>query len=475
MFKKYIIYGFGASGLNVAKYLFKLNEDFILTDDNPESIISAAEIFGNDKVCESALVENYVDSNSTIIFSPGIPLFYPTRHKILDIVNSKSAKIICDIELFYKITKQLSYKNFYIGITGTNGKSTSSQLTYEILKEIFPSTYLSGNIGIACFDLLNKKNFDLNSDFRLSNFVLEISSYQLDLITDTHLDVAALTNITPDHIDRHGSFENYFMAKKSIFKNLRKNDYAVIAIDNEYSSQIYYQLIDEKISAEIIPVSSSKKLSFGISIVDGFLYKNIDEFKKYDLRKMVLRGQHNMENIAISFANSYLVAKKRNLVTDEVENKIINTIINFKGLKHRMQHVGNIGKINFINDSKATNAESTLNALKSYDNIFWILGGRPKSGGIDILKPFFSKITKAYLIGESTKDFAIALKNNGVLYEECSILENAFKKAYKDAKNSGLNHKNILLSPACASFDQWKNFEERGDYFCRLFDEIKGQ
>lgn len=461
------------SGLNVARYLSKLNEDFILTDDNSLALISPSETYGIDKVCDANLVENYIDSNSTIIFSPGIPLYYPKRHKILDIVNEKSAKIICDIELFYKMTKKASENNFYIGITGTNGKSTSSQLTYEILKEIFPSTYLSGNIGIACFDLLNKKSLDLNSNFNLSNFVLEISSYQLDLISETHLDVAALTNITPDHIDRHGSFENYLMTKKSIFKNLKKGDCAVIAIDNENSALIYNQLLEEKNEAEIVPVSSKRKLPYGVSVVDGFLYKNIDEFKKYDLRKMFLRGQHNMENVAISFANSYLVAKKRNMVNNDVENKIISAIINFKGLKHRMQHVGNIGEINFINDSKATNAESTLNALKSYDNIFWILGGRPKSGGIDILKPFFPKITKAYLIGESAKDFAIVLKNNGVLHEECSILENAFKKAYEDAKNSGLNHKNILLSPACASFDQWKSFEERGDYFCMLFDEIK--
>ena len=156
----------------------------------------------------------------------------------------------------------------------------------------------------------------------------------------------------------------------------------------------------------------------------------------------------------------------------ELEQKIIAAIKKFKGLRHRMQLLGNVDGINFINDSKATNAESTENALKSYENIFWILGGKQKEGGISSLQPYFNKVAKAYLIGEATEEFAKVLSKNNVEFAKCIDLKNAFNAAFLDAKKSGLKERNILLSPACASFDQWKNFEERGDYFCREFDEI---
>jgi UDP-N-acetylmuramoylalanine--D-glutamate ligase len=158
---------------------------------------------------------------------------------------------------------------------------------------------------------------------------------------------------------------------------------------------------------------------------------------------------------------------------EKSEEQIISAIKKFKGLRHRMQLLGEIDGVKFINDSKATNAESTENSLKAYDKIFWILGGKSKEGGISTLTPFFHKIHKAYLIGDASEEFAKTLKESSVAFEKCGDLKNAFKKAFFDAKNISLSEKNILLSPACASFDQWKNFEERGDFFCKTFDELQ--
>ncbi len=480
----YIIYGLGISGLAAVRYFYKNGHNVIIVDDNEVTIkntkakllqeglittdqtaeaidqssknnnnlLAKIQFLTADKIAEKC------DANTIIVFSPGIPLYYPKRHFILDIVSKTKAKLMCDIELFYLLNQEKKF----LAITGTNGKSTTTALVGYIFEQLKIDVQIGGNIGKPCFDLPPSPLY-----------VFETSSYQLDLIKKSHFSIASLTNITPDHIDRHGSYQNYIAVKKSIFKNQKNGDFAIIGVDNNDSRKIYDELkADKSFKARIIGVSTQKIIEDGVTIINGMLYNKINAAQDVImLDGLILKGEHNMQNIAIAFANIYCHFLQQNIINFSTK-QIIDIIKSFKGLRHRMQYLGQVENINFINDSKATNAESSENALKSYENIFWILGGKQKEGGINMLKPYFSKVIKAYLIGQASDEFAQLLENSGVVYEKCQKLEKAFKKAFLDAKNSGLKEKNILLSPACASFDQWKNFEERGDYFCKSFDEI---
>jgi len=518
---KYVIYGLGISGISALNFLAKNNEEVIATDDNFQSIENAKASFakgvgiaiGNDggfieasdyskknhpsqaplaidppsfysqnsysdlselqttsrlskrpKFMQPDEIE--YDSNTKIIFAPGIPLYFPKPHKILEIVKKTQAKLVCDLEVFYQ---KNSEQNF-LAITGTNGKSTTTALTGFILKELKLPSEIGGNIGLPCFDLM-----DLPDVSAKKTYIFETSSYQLDLIDKIHFKVAAFLNITPDHIDRHGSLEGYVNTKKRIFKNQVKGDYAAINVDNVNSKSVFDELQkDQNLQATLIPISTKNLHENGISVINGTLYNKIyGEDSQFDLGKIFLKGEHNAENIAMAFALVYCHLKQENLLDKVQQLQIIEAIKKFKGLRHRMQFLGSIDGINFINDSKATNAESTENALKAYDYIFWILGGRPKEGGISSLTSYFRKITKAYLIGEASDDFAKVLEENSVAFEKCENLANAINKSFTEAKKYSLKEKNILLSPACASLDQWKNFEERGDFFCKTFDELQ--
>jgi UDP-N-acetylmuramoylalanine--D-glutamate ligase len=468
---KYVIYGLGISGLSAIRFFAKSDYNVTATDDNLQSIEIAKtklleenlEIFSKVKFLKPE--EIVFDNLTTIIFAPGIPLYLPKPHKILEIAKKTQAKLVCDLEVFYQINLQ---QNF-LAITGTNGKSTTTALTGFIFKELNLPSEIGGNIGIPCFDLTNLP--DYNSE---KTYIFEMSSYQLDLIDKIHFKVAGFLNITPDHIDRHGSFEVYIEAKKRIFKNQTQGDYTAINVDNENSKLVFDDLKNDKsFQATLVPISTKNSYENGISVVNGVLYNKISENNStFNLDEIFLKGEHNAENIAMAFALTYCHLKQQNLLQDNSQSQIITAIKKFKGLKHRMQFLGTINGVNFINDSKATNAESTKNALKAYDNIFWILGGKAKEDGISSLTPYFNKIVKAYLIGDATEDFAKVLKQNSVNFEKCDNLENALNKSFLEAKKYSLKENNILLSPACASFDQWKNFEERGDFFCKFFNEL---
>ena len=445
---KYVVYGLGISGLSTAKFLAKNGEDVVTTDDN-EKTLSDLRLVKPDEI--------KYDAATIISFAPGIPLYFPKPHKILEIVKKTGATLACDIEIFYR---RNSEKNF-IAITGTNGKSTTTALSGFIFKELGIPAEIGGNIGVPCFDLPHSKNY-----------IFETSSYQLDLLSQTHFHIAALLNITPDHLDRHGSMAGYIEAKKRIFRNQTEKDFALIDVDNENSRKVFDELkADKNFRATLVPISTKKIQENGVALFGGKLVNKIGgENSELELKSEFLRGEHNDQNMAFAFAITFLCARRKAIGVSQDE--IISAIKKFKGLHHRMQIIGKIGEIKFINDSKATNAESTENALKAYENIFWILGGRAKDGGISTLQPYFKKIHKAFLIGEATEEFAKILEKNSVNFEKCGDLKTAFEKAFLEAKKSSLTEKNIILSPACASFDQWKNFELRGDYFCKLFDEL---
>lgn len=456
-----VVYGLGISGISCAKFLAKNNENIIATDDNNSSIENFKKSLPENSTIKFLKPEEIIyKKDDIVIFSPGIPLFYPKKHKILEVKQTKNIDLMCDMELFY----QKNSKNNFIGITGTNGKSTTTALTGFIFKELNLNSEIGGNIGKPCFDLpQNQQNF---------SYIFECSSYQIDLFNKIRFQVASLLNITPDHIDRHGSIENYIEIKKKIFQNQKEGDFALINIDDDITKKIYDELkTDKNFKANLVAISNKNRLGEGVSYFNNELSCNILEKKfsaKFDSK--YLKGLHNSQNIAFAFASVFCFSLIKNLKIDK--NLIIKAIQKFQGLKHRNQILGQYHGVTFVNDSKATNAESTKNSLLAFDNIFLILGGRAKENGINELVPLFNKVKKIYLIGEATEEFAKVLEKNNVAFEKSNELNIAFQKAFLDAKKLDLLETNIILSPACSSFDQWKNFEERGDYFCKLFDEL---
>ena len=455
--KKTLVFGLGISGNVAVKFLLDQQIQVLAGDDNKDSLTALANNFTdqkNLKIVDDIKQINWADIDC-LILAAGIPLKYPAPHPIAVEATKHNCPIVCDVEILYLFNQQAKF----IGITGTNGKSTTTALTSHIFESAHKTSAVGGNIGIAALSMPK-----LNQD---ENYIIEMSSYQLELITKTHFHIAALLNITPDHLDRHHDMAGYIAVKKRIFLNQNENDFAVIGIDNINSKAVFDDLKnDQNFRAKLIPISTKNASEGGVAVIGNIIYNNLGHKKSvidFGERKF-LRGGHNAQNIAVAFANCFLSGIS--------ESDIIAAIQTFKGLRHRMQLIKKIDNINFINDSKATNAESTENALKPYDNIYWILGGRAKNGGIESLVPYFSKIKYAFLIGEATEEFTQTLDGK-VRYFKCGDLKTAFEMAYKEAlKDQPLVEKNILLSPSCASFDQWKSFEQRGDFFIKLVEGI---
>lgn len=413
------VFGLGKAGTGAIKALAAGGANIVAWDDNSR--------------CEYSLeIEKWPWQKLTyLVLSPGIPFTHPTPHKVVKLAQQYNVPIVCDIELLYFAQPQARF----VGITGTNGKSTTTALIGHIIREAKIPCEVGGNIGISALELS-----PLGAD---GIYVIETSSYQLDLLDKTHFNVAILLNVTPDHLDRHGDMDGYIKAKKRIFKNQNVNDVAVIGIDNIHTKKI----ADSKpTAAQIISISAFEK---------------IDELGLGALP--YLPGAHNKENIAAAFA----ACSALNIPHE----KIIAGIKSFKGLAHRMERVAEKNGVLFINDSKATNAEAAEKALLSYEKpILWIAGGKAKEGGIDMLAPLFSHIEHAYLIGDAQERFAKTLEANRVAHTRCGTLDKAVKQAYEKART--LTKTTVLLSPACASFDQFKNFEERGEIFSKLVKEL---
>lgn len=449
---KYLIYGLGKSGKSAAKSLSKNNE-VIVTDDSQQTLNNTKDLVTKkfDDIDFSQI--------NKVILAPGIPLFFPKEHPILEKQRQYNFELICDIDEFYQLNKD----NIFIGITGTNGKSTTTALLEHIFKNLNIKSSAGGNIGTPVFDFNNgQKNH---------SFIFEISSFQLDLVKKLKLNIACLLNITPDHLDRHGSMENYIKSKTNIFNNQTSKDYALVNIDDDHTKSIFDHLKTQN-RQNLIPLSTKTNLENGFSYIDteitiktNFLQSHIKLEHEY------LKGIHNKQNILSALATTICFLQSQNKKINLEE--IINSIKNFKGLKHRQEFVRSIDNINFINDSKATNSDSTKTALNSYKNIFLILGGREKDGISNII-PELKKVKKIYLIGESSDNFAKILEKNSIDFVKNKQLNVALENAFFDAQKTTQQEQiNILLSPACSSYDQFKNFEERGEYFCKLVNELQ--
>ncbi|HEX6959553.1 MAG TPA: UDP-N-acetylmuramoyl-L-alanine--D-glutamate ligase [Ferrovibrio sp.] len=442
------VFGLARSGLATAQALTAGGALVRPWDDN-EAARMAAEVAGLQTM---PLYDATLAGCAGLALAPGVPLTHPAPHDVVAAARRVGIPVIGDIELLIRELHPVIY-----GVTGTNGKSTTTALLAHILTAAGRKIALGGNIGTPVLGLPRLAPGD-------GAYVLEMSSYQLDLTPSLHARIAIVLNITPDHLDRHGTLENYAAIKARIFAGQGEGDTAVIGVDDEHCRAIHAQLTAEKGGRRIVAVSIDRVLDRGVSAVDGMLYE--DGKAVFALDFPALPGAHNGQNIAAAFA----AARAAGLDGPAIRAGIAG----FPGLRHRLQRVGSIDGIPCINDSKATNAESAAKALASFDAIYWIAGGKPKTGGIEGLRPFFSRIRHASLIGEAAAGFAETL-GDAVPHALCGTLDKALDDALAAAKRDKAADGVILLSPACASFDQFKSFEHRGDEFIRLVTQRGGQ
>ncbi len=455
--KKVAVFGLGRTGNPCALALQEGGAIVYAWDDNEKTRENAANLGVN----LGDLNQIDFDEIYALVMSPGVPIYGPKMHWAAKKAVEKNVPIIGDIEIFAREINILPPESApkTIGITGTNGKSTTTALIAHILQFAGKDVRMGGNIGTGILSL--------DPPRAGAYYVLELSSYQLDLAKSLRLDVAVQLNISEDHLERHGNMERYVAAKRNIFANQTKLDTAIIGVDEEWGEAQCTNFVAAG-NRFIVPVSSWQFVSPGVCAVGGILWDagtgRANEVADLRLAK-ALPGAHNGQNAAAAYA-----ACKALGLSSEI---IVQAILNFGGLKHRLQEVDKIGNVKFYNDSKATNADASLQALKAFDKLRWIVGGEAKTDGIDPLIPYFNKITKAYLIGAASDRFAKTLKN--VPHKKCGDMKAAVRAAFDDAKANYPNEELIVLSPACASFDQYKDFEARGDDFINVVAQIASE
>jgi UDP-N-acetylmuramoylalanine--D-glutamate ligase len=293
--------------------------------------------------------------------------------------------------------------------------------------------------------------------------VLELSSYQLELLDSFHANVAVWLNITPDHIDRHGDMAGYVAAKENIFARQQPGDCAVIGIDDEPSHSVYDRMA-ARAGIAAVPVALERPIAGGISFRAGMLV-DADGYRVDFSDVPTLPGDHNAQNAACAWAVCRWL--------DVPREKIVAGLKSYPGLPHRQERVASVGNVIYVNDSKATNADATARALSSYRDIYWILGGQAKEGGVAPLAPWFDRIRHAFLIGEATELFAAQLEGK-LAYSRCGDLKSALDAAHQRAQREAHGTAVVLLSPACASWDQWQSYEHRGDAFRAMARALPG-
>ena len=443
------VLGLARSGL-VAAQALRASDARVWAWDDDESARGRAAVAGLRLV---DLVHADWNAPDFLLMSPGIPHTWPEAHPVAALAKNHGKPIIGDIELLLRARPEATY----VGITGTNGKSTTTALIGHVLKRSGQRVETGGNIGQPALALA-----PLGSD---GCYVLELSSYQLELTPSLACKVAVLLNITPDHLDRHGGMDGYIEAKANIFAGNDPQRAAVIGIDDAPSRAMRDRLVAAK-HPHIVPISVETKAAGGIYAVDGKLIDDLDgkAVPVADLSRFVaLPGPHNWQNAAAAYATARLLGL--------APATIVHAIESFPGLAHRQQRVAERDGVLYVNDSKATNGEAASKALACYENIYWIIGGLPKEGGLDATRSLWTRVRRAFLIGDAADQFADEL-GDAVPHEHCGTLEVAVAAAAAAAQRDGGGV--VLLSPACASFDQFRNFEERGDAFRAAVEEELG-
>jgi UDP-N-acetylmuramoylalanine--D-glutamate ligase len=412
--KSYAVLGLARSGLATLDALAASGASLMAWDSNEEARGAAA---GKARIADPLCTSLY--GFSGVVVSPGVPL---NRHPIAPRAREAKVPLIGDIELFAQARPTLP-PHKVVGITGTNGKSTVTALIHHILKCAGLPTTMAGNIGLP---ILGQAPLE-PSEKGVGVYVLELSSYQIDLTQSLDCDVSVLLNISPDHLDRYDGVDDYAASKARLFAMQSTGNLAIIAAEDDYTRAIASQVEGRKLL-----VSSSQV--------------------KDQSRWPTLQGPHNAQNVAAAVAAARALG-----VADEA---IARALVTYPGLPHRMERVAEKNGILFVNDSKATNPTSTAPALAAFPAVHWILGGLPKSDDLEPCEPFLGHVKGAYTIGEAGPMFARLLEEK-VPVRECEMLFEAVGAAAGAARPGEV----VLLSPACASFDQFRDYEARGDAF----------
>lgn len=443
----YAVLGLGINGVAVAQRLLEMGATVQLWDDQPEKRQNSPQPLQKYIAPFTSLT-----SFNALILSPGIPHYLPKPHPIAAMAQHENIPIFSDAEILYRAVRKSRSNARFIAITGTNGKSTTTVLITHILNEAGIPAVAGGNLGPAALSL------PLLEDQGI--YVLEMSSYMLERLQNFTADISCLLNITPDHLERHGDMQNYITAKSHIFDHQNKDSLAIIGIEDRFCQEIA-----EKIFQKSIPV---KKIA-GIPLKDADIW--VDHHILQDKQEKIanleeapfLPGDHNAQNAAAAAAMALAVGISR--------QQIQQGLASFKGLAHRQRPVAILDKVTFINDSKATNADAASRALTCYQELVWIAGGIAKTNGITELVPYFSRIKFALLIGKDAELLAKCLKEHHVHFQIVETLARAVPLAFAFAKEHDLH--TVLLSPACASFDQFSSFEERGNQFISLVKQLE--
>ncbi|GAA0774196.1 UDP-N-acetylmuramoyl-L-alanine--D-glutamate ligase [Roseibium denhamense] len=445
------LFGLGGSGLATAKALQAGGADVVCFDDNTDRVSQA----GKDGLKTQNLRELDWSHVSALVLAPGVPLTHPVPHWSVDLARDAGVEVIGDVELFCRERRVLCPQAPMIAITGTNGKSTTTALISHLLEALGYDVQMGGNIGTPVLDLAPPQPG--------RHYVIECSSYQIDLAPTLDPTVGVHMNLSPDHLDRHGSMEHYAAIKERLVAGSKV---AIVGVDDRLSSMIADRL--ELARKPVCRIAGERELTSGIYARHGDLLEAHDgtQTEVAHLGGIdSLRGDHNGQNAAAAFAALRAL--------DIPPAKIAGALKTFPGLHHRMEVVARNGRILFINDSKATNADAAARALSSFDRIYWIAGGRAKEGGISSLDEYFPRIAKTFLIGEAASEFAKTLEGR-VPFKVSGTLAEAVRDAAGEAAEDGAEEIAILLSPACASFDQFPNFELRGAAFVDAVRALPG-
>lgn len=451
--KTVAVFGLGGSGLASCYALKAGGANVIACDDSADRLAQAARA----GFITADLRTVSWQSFSALVLTPGVPLTHPKPHWTVDAAKAAGVEVIGDIELFCRERRRVAPSAPFVAITGTNGKSTTTALIAHLMREAGFDTQMGGNIGTAILSLEPPQMRRVH--------VVEMSSYQIDLTPSLNPSVGILLNVTEDHIDRHGTIEHYAEVKERLVMGVQRGGTAIVGVDDSFSAAAAERA--EHAGIHTVRISVQRRLESGVYLEGGKLFRAGPGGTKEiaDLHGIgSLRGTHNAQNAAAAASAALALG-----VPFDVVQKGLRS---FPGLAHRMEQIGIKDNVLFVNDSKGTNADAAARALSSFSDIFWIAGGKPKTGGIESLREFFPRIRKAYLIGEAAKEFAATLGN--VPYEISETLDAAVPAATRDAVSSGLSNAVVLLSPACASFDQFPNFEVRGDHFRKLVHELPG-
>jgi UDP-N-acetylmuramoylalanine--D-glutamate ligase len=452
--QKVAVFGLGSSGLAAASALLAGGADVVGWDDGPDRIAQAASA----GIPVANLREFDWNRIAALVLAPGVPFTHPAPHWSVGLAHAKAVEVIGDVELFCRERRAHAPNASFVAVTGTNGKSTTTALIAHICTQAGFDAQLGGNIGTAILSLAPPQAGRVH--------VIECSSFQIDLAPSIDPSIGILINLTEDHLDRHGTMSNYASVKERLIASVRPDGTAIVGVDDNWCQAIADRA--GRSGRRVVRVSVRHPLAYGIYVeaeriveATGGTAQEIARLSNVGS----LRGRHNAQNAACAVAAALALGVDRRAIQTGLQS--------FPGLPHRMEEVGRKGQVLFINDSKATNADSAAQALACFDQIFWIAGGKSKTGGIESLSGYFPRIRKAYLIGTAAKEFAVTLDGR-VDHVAAGTLDHAIEEAERDALASGLDHPVVLLSPACASFDQFENFEARGTAFRNLVQKLPG-